>query len=68
MKNSLRVSSSDVRQFDFNSPFGITATKDGSCGTTYLEMQHVVPVIPNDKEGLEAYLRLAGFGCQSEQA
>jgi hypothetical protein len=53
---------SDVRQFDFNSPFGITATTDGSYGKTNLELQPViVSEIPNDKEELEAYLRLTGL-------
>jgi hypothetical protein len=33
---------SDVRQFDFNSTFGITTTTDGSCETTSLELQPVV--------------------------
>jgi hypothetical protein len=42
---------SDDRQFDFNSPFGIIATTDGSCQTTNLELQPiVVSEIPNAKE------------------
>jgi hypothetical protein len=46
----------------FNSPFDITATTDGSCETTNLELQPVVvSEIPNDKEELEAYLRLTGL-------
>jgi hypothetical protein len=54
----LPASYSDVRQLDFNSPFDITATTDGSCETTNLELQPVVvSEIPNDKEELEAYLR-----------
>ena len=45
-----------------NSPFGITATTDGSYGKTNLELQPVVvSEIPNDKEELEAYLRLTGL-------
>ena len=53
---------SDVRQFDFNSPFGITVPTDGSCETTSLELQPVVvSEIPNAKEELEAYLRLTGL-------
>jgi hypothetical protein len=58
----LPASYSDVRQLDFNSPFDITATTDGSCETTNLELQPVVvSEIPNDKEELEAYLRLTGL-------
>ena len=33
---------SDVRQFNYNFPFGITATTDLSCETTSLELQPVV--------------------------
>ena len=33
---------SDVRQFNYNFPFGITATTDWSCETTSLELQPVV--------------------------
>ena len=57
----LPAPSSYVRQFDFNSSFGITATTDGSYGKNNLELQPVVSEIPNDKEELEAYLRLTGL-------
>jgi hypothetical protein len=43
-------------------PFGITATTNGSCETTNLELKPVVvSEIPNAKEELKAYLRLTGL-------
>jgi hypothetical protein len=46
-----------ITQKTFNSPFGITATTDGSYGKTNLELQPVVvSEIPNDKEELDNHL------------
>jgi hypothetical protein len=50
------------------SPFGITATTNGSCETTNLEMKPVVvSEIPNAKEELKTYLRLTGLGVRGRK-